>query len=1377
MARSNRDVQLTLSVESLGQEGIKQLQDAVSALAKEGGNAAPEFQQLADEIGRLGQQNQALAAFRQLADSTDELRAKQEQASQSSAKMASELDALRAATDAARARQQQATQELNAAQLAQAQATANLRQLKSEYDAAGKNTAEYRSKLQEAVRAQGEANVALVALKQNQREANAAVTEAARAQSTLEKQYARSTANVDKLASALKAEETALRQSAEAAQALGVSTDDIAAAEGRLLTALQAAVQKVNDRRQATLDMAEADRLAAIEQRGMEELYRRGAQALQAETLAQRDAVRAVQAYEEAKAKAAAAQAAWQREAEEIVNAAHAAQQLARETQVLTAAQKELAAQAAFEKQAQEAQRLVQAAEYVRFWETALEQAESQAQQTAQAAAQAAQRIDTAFSTLGVRSVQEIQKEIADTRVAMATLGADAARTGTQLSGAFAAGEAKIKALEREIRELTGTLTMADRAADLFKNSLGQIAAGNLIADGVGYLVNKVKELGAAFVKTIADTEALRRGLNAVYKDVGTTAQQMLFLRRTGLDAGVAVCDLGPSFLKFSAATKSANIGIQTTNDLFAAVTRAAGTLGLSGEQVSGMLEALGQMASKGTVSLEELRQQLGDRLPGALSLVAQGFGISEAELIKLVESGQLAARDLFPALTQSLQKMGGEVTGLTPAWQNLKTSLTQTAQAAGDAGWARLLELGIRGLAAALGVVLVPLQAFMETLFLAGHAVVAFYGMLRGDKGSWDYLSQKAVEAGERIRGLTNTFVEVTTGAKNVAPAMQQVGAQMNNAARVAAVLETASIATAAGLKLQAEATRLAGDASLDASQKIVKFNVEVAKELAAIESQVIAKGKLAKAAKIEGDAMVAMIALRGDERATLDAQVQATSKLLSAQQEATAAHQAETDALIVKRDNLIRFASVQEGGIAARKQELEDIDKKLLKSAAETEQSKAAVAQLEQELFARKLSRQVYEDNSASLEKFQAAAIAAMAAEEKIRVAMENGTATKDQYAAAQRRTTEAMVLYNDTIRDTTAKIGALSQVEQANYNIKLAGLNVQQQAYMQLSQAAKATGDLTTATYYEIEAKKVQIQVTKLQAEAKSKEAEATIKAAEAEMKALEAVNKLNPIKRLEIEARIANAKAKQIEADGSATVIKALEAEIDAIRRRASGLGNEVSARGRAVQATNAHSDALEKLNMQYKLSADYSEAQIALLEKEAAAAERAAEAYRKKWNIDKDSFTLDKNGQRMQQSVPTGRYVYDTAKAQGLSDEEALRLMDRFFQNGRATGWGGQTGINGPSKDWFTIVNEAINEAVIESARRRVAGGGGGTSSKQPPTTSTQSTGVATRDSTTNKTVTINIGGRSQTVKVASDADANALTAILRELENAAGTSS
>ena len=41
--------------------------------------------------------------------------------------------------------------------------------------------------------------------------------------------------------------------------------------------------------------------------------------------------------------------------------------------------------------------------------------------------------------------------------------------------------------------------------------------------------------------------------------------------------------------------------------------------MGLSADQTSGVLLALQQMISKGTVQAEELRGQLGERLPGAL--------------------------------------------------------------------------------------------------------------------------------------------------------------------------------------------------------------------------------------------------------------------------------------------------------------------------------------------------------------------------------------------------------------------------------------------------------------------------------------------------------------------------------------------------------------------------------------------------------------------------------------------------------------------------------------------------------------------------------------------------------------------------------------
>lgn len=207
-----------------------------------------------------------------------------------------------------------------------------------------------------------------------------------------------------------------------------------------------------------------------------------------------------------------------------------------------------------------------------------------------------------------------------------------------------------------------------------------------------------------------------------------------------------------------------------------------------------------------------------------------------------------------------------------------------------------------------------------------------------------------------------------------------------------------------------------------------------------------------------------------------------------------------------------------------------------------------------------------------------------------------------------------------------------------------------------------------------------------------------------------------------------------------------VDEAGRATLEAVNRSTPGL--ERMARGWHMnrEAIEAQQDAMAKLLMSYTMSANYSERQIALLEREAAAAEKVAEAYRKKWNIDKDGFTLDANGRRMEQSAPSERYVYDTAKAQGLTDEQALALLEEFMPNGKASrGNNGNTGL-GASKDWFTLVNEAINRAVIEAARNRV-NGTGPAAPPAPTTTTTTSSGSAgqrERGSTGGVTLQINL---------------------------------
>lgn len=248
---------------------------------------------------------------------------------------------------------------------------------------------------------------------------------------------------------------------------------------------------------------------------------------------------------------------------------------------------------------------------------------------------------------------------------------------------------------------------------------------------------------------------------------------------------------------------------------------------------------------------------------------------------------------------------------------------------------------------------------------------------------------------------------------------------------------------------------------------------------------------------------------------------------------------------------------------------------------------------------------------------------------------------------------------------------------------------------------------------------------------------------------------------------IDLSIQAAEADILRAKAAGEAVTALERELktlkDGIGLRKGLIGDlrdEVRARNGAVSASRDHADAIDKLNMRYMQSSDYSEKQIALLEREAAAAEKAAEAYRKKWNIDKDGFTLDANGQRMQQSAPTQRYVFDTAKAQGLSEAEALALVDQFIRDGQPSST--SQGL-GASKDWFTLVNEAINERVLSNARNRVNTGSNADGGQAVPSGT--------------KTVVININGRQRKVDVATSADANTLAAVLRELEASGGTSS
>ena len=208
-------------------------------------------------------------------------------------------------------------------------------------------------------------------------------------------------------------------------------------------------------------------------------------------------------------------------------------------------------------------------------------------------------------------------------------------------------------------------------------------------AAGIG-----IAELGRAFIAANVEADRLAKGLTAVTGSSALAAQEMAYIRDTANQMGQSVTAVSDAYLGLTAATKGTALQGQATRDIFEAVSLAMGKLGKSSADTQGALLALQQMVSKGTVSMEELNGQLGERLPGALKAAADGMGVTTEELVEMVSQGKVLAVDLLPALSRELRNLyddGKAVGGLEAEWNRLTNAMgdlaVTTDQATGATG------------------------------------------------------------------------------------------------------------------------------------------------------------------------------------------------------------------------------------------------------------------------------------------------------------------------------------------------------------------------------------------------------------------------------------------------------------------------------------------------------------------------------------------------------------------------------------------------------------------------------------------------------------------------------------------------------------------
>ena len=486
------------------------------------------------------------------------------------------------------------------------------------------------------------------------------------------------------------------------------------------------------------------------------------------------------------------AKAAVQEKTLALQQARTAAQENAAAIEGATLAEWKAATAANFSAQLAAAQRLITAEETLRrevlatvaAREGAALAAERQAA-AAFAAAQTAARgvsgqgIDASLGALGVRSTAAIRGEMASVQQALSGLKASGANAN-DVSRASAAAAASLAALRLELIGVGPASAVAGQSLGGLEGKLLAVATSVAAVQGAFALLKSTVATGMNF-QTLANQLAFANG-----GDVAQAGRELEFVVGTSNKLGLSLDVLARNYGKFGAAARASGLGAAQTREIFLSTAEAASVLGLSGEELHDILIAIQQMASKGVIMSEELKHQLGDRLPGSFAIAAKAAGMTEQAFNKALEQGEILAGDFLPKFAAELRQA---VAGSLPAAEDSMRALLNRLENAWTDFKLRLAKAGV------FDAVEAELRRFLNTLSTMADSgeLTGFVERLGALLGNAVAFLERATEAAIKFNGALIALAEygaIALIGSKLAGGLGAATTAMTGAAGAAAVL-----------------------------------------------------------------------------------------------------------------------------------------------------------------------------------------------------------------------------------------------------------------------------------------------------------------------------------------------------------------------------------------------------------------------------------------------------------------------------------------------------------------------------------------------------------------------------------------------------------
>lgn len=897
-------------------------------------------------------------------------------------------------------------------------------------------------------------------------------------------------------------------------------------------------------------------------------------------------------------------------------------------------------------------------------------------------------RLRIAAETTGGDAVEQLAKNIDG----LATQGGEAAPALGRLAG--------------ELRKMQADAAASGAAVD--KN-----------ASSLSGFVTKLKPVAGAIAgafgaqevaRMAADFDSLNRSMRAITGSGTKAAAEIGYITDAAQRLGLDLQSTSKAYTNWLASIKGTALEGEKGRAVFEAVAGSMAKLGKSSADTEGAMMALGQMVAKGTVSMEELRGQLAERLPGALQAAADGAGITVQQLTKMVETGGVLAEDLLPGMAAQLTKLygtGQQAQGFTAGWNSLKSAAEETV------GRIAQSEVVVKAVGLTFGTV-------KEVLLVMGTGLLTVaegFGLIAKTAGT----AAAAMNTGEWAK------------AKDEIVSMAN-----ESAARINDLASKTATAGAVQRAFGAE-VKQGGDAAAAAAPKYLQITAAYTEVAKAADKYTTVQEKAAAARAAEGAALSELATAFGTEAQQREVSARAAEANADALKKVSDAKAAESAIASSQLAAVLAEAAAQVAAgqqlTDAKKDEIQKIREAIAAKDEEAAKAAAAAESARVHAEATKLDAQAYADNSARVAELGEAWRVAKERADALRESLAAGAAVKQQSAAADEAAGKAAKLYRDALSDQAGLVRATTDLKQAELAVTSRGRELQLSLIQTQIQMAKARGDDLLVGQLQNDQARIQIELAALKSQSLRLEADAILLSVQAKRADLEASGQMTEQKRKELKVLELSAQMKRLDADAA-----------DQAARMIREMNNAV---GSSSGAMNSASSSAQKLGDSWSTAADAAD-------RYASSAARAARS---------TDGTMNADGTINRTQFTSTTDNYQKGIAIGLSADEAkvfaTRLSDEIIRaNEEARGKYNAVGNAFGANDYLAVQADAITRAA-EYARNNTT--------SSTVSSATQAVGGNFYQSS-KRTIVLDLNGTRRSVEVSDEESANNLVAALSDLK-------